>query len=183
VYGVINKSLRDMVIEGYGEAMWEQVLAKAGVPGDSFLAMRSYDDEITFRLAVASSDALGIDVDTALYAFGQHWVGHTLVRDYDALVRSTGSSMLEFLENLNELHDRISTTFLDYQPPEFRVSDLENGRMEVQYISHREGLNSFVSGLLVALSDRFNEPMSIEAVEDLSPESGTHTKFHLLMKG
>jgi guanylate cyclase soluble subunit beta len=172
-----------MVIEGYGEAMWEQVLAKAGVPGDSFLAMRSYDDEITFRLAVASSDALGIDVDTALYAFGQHWVGHTLVRDYDALVRSTGSSMLEFLENLNELHDRISTTFLDYQPPEFRVSDLENGRMEVQYISHREGLNSFVSGLLVALSERFNEPMSIEAVEDLSPESGTHTKFHLLMKG
>lgn len=153
------------------------------MPGDSFLAMRSYDDEITFRLAVASSDALGIDVDTALYAFGQHWVGHTLVRDYDALVRSTGSSMLEFLENLNELHDRISTTFLDYQPPEFRVSDLENGRMEVQYISHREGLNSFVSGLLVALSDRFNEPMSIEAVEDLSPESGTHTKFHLLMKG
>ena len=183
MYGVINKSLRDMVIEGYGEAIWEQVLAKAGVPGDSFLAMRSYDDEITFRLAVASSDALGIDVDTALYAFGQHWVGHTLVRDYDALVRSTGSSMLEFLENLNELHDRISTTFLDYQPPEFRVSDLENGRMEVQYISHREGLNSFVSGLLVALSERFNEPMSIEAVENLSPESGTHTKFHLLMKG
>ena len=183
MYGVINKSLRDMVTEGHGDAVWDQVLAKAGVPSDSFLAMRSYDDEITFRLAVASSDALGIDVDTALHAFGQHWVGHTLVRDYDALVRSTGSSMLEFLENLNELHDRITTTFLDYQPPEFRVGDLENGRMEVQYISHREGLNSFVSGLLVALSERFNEPMSIEAVEDLSPESGTHTKFHLLMKG
>ena len=110
MYGVINKSLRDMVTEGHGDAVWEQVLAKAGVPSHSFLAMRSYDDEITFRLAVAASDALGIDVDTALHAFGQHWVNHTLARDYDALARSTGSTMLEFLGNLNALHDRISTT-------------------------------------------------------------------------
>ena len=182
MYGVINKSLRDMVTEGHGEAVWAQVLAKAGVPSDSFLAMRSYDDEITFRLAVASSDVLGVDVDTALHAFGKHWVNHTLARYYDALVRSTGSTMLEFLENLNELHDRISTTFLEYEPPEFRVSELQKNRMEVEYISHREGLNSFVSGLLVALSERFNEPMSIEATEDLSVDAGTHTKFSLLME-
>ena len=182
MYGVINKSLRDMVTEGHGEAIWAQVLSKAGVPSDSFLAMRSYDDEITFRLAVASSDVLGVDVDTALHAFGKHWVNHTLARDYDALVRSTGSTMLEFLENLNELHDRISTTFLEYEPPEFRVSELQKNRMEVEYISHREGLNSFVSGLLVALSERFNEPMSIEAIEDLSVDAGTHTKFSLLME-
>jgi guanylate cyclase soluble subunit beta len=182
MYGVINKSLRDMVTEGHGEAIWAQILAKAGVPSDSFLAMRSYDDEITFRLAVASSDVLGVDVDTALHAFGKHWVNHTLARDYDALVRSTGSTMLEFLENLNELHDRISTTFLEYEPPEFRVSELQKNRMEVEYISHREGLNSFVSGLLVALSERFNEPMSIEATEDLSVDAGTHTKFSLLME-
>jgi guanylate cyclase soluble subunit beta len=90
--------------------------------------------------------------------------------------------MLEFLENLNELHDRISTTFLEYEPPEFRVSELQKNRMEVEYISHREGLNSFVSGLLVALSERFNEPMSIEATEDLSVDAGTHTKFSLLME-
>ena len=170
-----------MVTEGHGEAIWEQVLAKAGVPSDSFLSMRSYDDEITFRLAVASSDVLGIDVDSALHAFGKHWVSHTLVRDYDALVRSTGSTMLEFLENLNALHDRISTTFLDYEPPEFRVSELTNNRMDVEYISHREGLNSFVAGLLVALSERFNEAMSIEDTEDLAVDAGTHTRFKLLM--
>ena len=58
-------------------------------------------------------------MDTALHAFGQHWVNHTLARDYDALARSTGSTMLEFLGNLNALHDRISTTFLDYEPLSF----------------------------------------------------------------
>jgi hypothetical protein len=51
----------------------------------------------------------------------------------------------------------------------------------VQYISHREGLNNFVAGLLVALSNRFNEPMTIEEIESLPVESGTHTRFKLLM--
>ena len=126
MYGVINKSLRDMVTEGHGESVWGAGHGQGRyVPSDSFLSMRSYDDEITYRLAVASSDVLGIDVDSALHAFGKHWVNHTLARDYDALVRSTGSTMLEFLNNLNALHDRISTTFLDYQPPEFRVSALK----------------------------------------------------------
>ena len=91
--------------------------------------------------------------------------------------------MLEFLGNLNALHDRISTTFLDYQPPEFRVSQFENNRMDVEYISHREGLNSFVAGLLIALSNRFGEPMTIQEVEDLSVSDGTHTRFKLLMEG
>ena len=44
MYGVINKSLRDMVTEGHGESVWGQVMVKAGVPSDSFLSMRSYDD-------------------------------------------------------------------------------------------------------------------------------------------
>ena len=61
MYGVINKSLREMVLDGHGELIWDQVMAKAGVPSDSFLSMRSYDDEITFRLAVASSDVLRIN--------------------------------------------------------------------------------------------------------------------------
>ena len=54
--------------------------------------------------------------------------------------------------------------------------------MSVEYISHREGLNSFVAGLLVALSERFNEPMTIKDIEDLSVDAGTHTRFHLLME-
>jgi len=55
--------------------------------------------------------------------------------------------------------------------------------MDVEYISHRKGLKSFVSGLLVALSDRFGEPMTIQEVEDLVVSDGTHTRFKLLMDG
>ena len=39
MYGVINKSLRDMIVEQFGEGKWEEVLQRSGVPDDSFLAM------------------------------------------------------------------------------------------------------------------------------------------------
>ena len=86
-------------------------MAKAGVPSDS-LSMRSYDDEITYRLL----PEVLIDVDTVPHAFGQHWVNHTLAR----LRRACGSTMLEFLGNLNAFDRTVSLP--DYQPPEFRVS-------------------------------------------------------------
>ena len=56
MYGVINKSLRDMVVEQFGEEKWQEVLLRSGVPDDSFLAMQSYDDDITYSLAQACAE-------------------------------------------------------------------------------------------------------------------------------
>ena len=66
MYGVINKSLRDMVIEQFGEAKWSEVLQRSGVPDDSFLAMQSYDDDITYKLAQSCADEMQIDLGDAL---------------------------------------------------------------------------------------------------------------------
>jgi len=52
MYGVINNSLKEMIYEKFGEDKWQQVLSVSGVPDDSFLSMRSYDDALTYRLAM-----------------------------------------------------------------------------------------------------------------------------------
>ena len=121
MYGVINKSLRDMVIEQFGEAKWSEVLQRSGVPDDSFLAMQSYDDDVTYKLAQACADEMQIDLGDALRAFGVHWVENTVAKQYETLMRAAGSDMLGFLGNLNNLHDRISSTFLNYRPPAFEI--------------------------------------------------------------
>ena len=65
MYGVINKSLKEMVIEQFGMERWESVLSRSGVPADSFLSMRSYDDERTYALAHACADELQIPLPDA----------------------------------------------------------------------------------------------------------------------
>ena len=63
MYGLINNALKSMIVEQFGEEQWQQVLSASGVPEDSFLTMRSYDDQVTYALAGAASDTLGAPVE------------------------------------------------------------------------------------------------------------------------
>jgi len=176
MYGLINNSLRDMIQMQFGEEKWQEVLAASGVPEDSFLSMRRYDDDITYSLAGAASEVLGAPVDACLEMFGQHWVLETASKSYGMLLDAAGRDMIGFLRNMNSLHDRITSTFLDYVPPEFYIEE-EGTTYKIHYISQRLGLNPFVVGLLKGLGARFGSKVTILDQEEVAVEKGTHTIF------
>jgi guanylate cyclase soluble subunit beta len=110
--------------------------------------------------------------------FGGYWVHKVATRDFRSLMEATGSTTVQFLRNLNALHDRISTTFLDYVPPEFQVEETDStARYRIHYLSTREGMVPFVSGLLSALAEHFGDTMTIESDEALPATAGTHHVF------
>lgn len=184
MYGLINSALQDMVITHFGEEKWREVHAHSGVPEDSFLTMRRYDDEITFRLAGSASEVLGAPVDACMQMFGHHWVEAIAVRNFATLMDATGSDTVGFLHNLNALHDRITSTFLEYIPPEFRVEDIdpEAGRYHVHYHSERKGLTQFVTGLLEGLAKHFGDELDILSVTVDDDGEGTQSVFELLVR-
>jgi guanylate cyclase soluble subunit beta len=177
MYGLINSSLQSMIRDKFGDDQWQAVLKESGVPKDSFLTMRSYDDSITYDLAGAASTVLGAPVETCLEMFGEYWVLETATKAYGPLMDATGTDLVGFLENLNALHDRITGTFLNYVPPEFRVESLEDGRHRIHYISQREGLTPFVVGLLKGLATHFDEAIDLHSVEQQAVSNGAHTVF------
>jgi len=181
MYGVVNKSLKEMMIIQFGDERWQKVLDSSGVAADSFLSMRAYDDDVTYKLAQAAADELEIDLGDALRAFGVHWVEHTAAKEYGTLMRATGQDMLSFLENLNGLHDRISSTFLDYRPPSFLVDRDAAGGVSVLYTSERVGLTPFVEGLLSGLAGWFGETMDILEIRPEEVGSGEKTYFLVKM--
>ena len=178
MYGLINNSLRDMIQQQFGEDKWQEVLAASGVPEDSFLSMRRYDDETTYALAGAASEVLGAPVDACLEMFGQHWVLETASKSYGMLLDAAGRDMIAFLRNMNNLHDRITSTFLDYIPPEFHVEE-DGAGYKIHYVSQRKGLNAFVVGLLKGLGKRFDTELLILDQTELAVEKGTHTIFKI----
>jgi guanylate cyclase soluble subunit beta len=44
MYGLINNSLKNMILEQFGEDQWQKVVSTSGVSEDSFLTMRSYHE-------------------------------------------------------------------------------------------------------------------------------------------
>lgn len=178
MYGLINNSLKSMIIKQFGEEKWEEVLAASGVPEDSFLSMRQYEDDITYQLAGAASQVLGAPVPACLEMFGEHWVLETASKSYGMLLDAAGQDMIAFLGNMNALHDRITSTFLDYIPPEFHV-EKEGNRHLIHYRSQRQGLTPFVVGLLKGLAIRFDADMIIHSQTEMEVTHGSHTIFEV----
>lgn len=182
MYGLINSALQSMIREKFGDEQWEKVLAASGVPEDSFLTMRSYDDQLTYQLAGAASDVLGAPLETCLEMFGEYWVLEIASKSYGTLMDASGDSMVEFLGNMNSLHDRITGTFINYTPPEFQVEALEPPRYRIHYMSEREGLTPFVNGLLKGLAKRFDSELEMHSCETLPVERGAHTVYEVSVR-
>ena len=167
-----------MITEKFGEEEWLKVLSASGVSEDSFLTMRSYDDSVTYSLAGAASEVLGAPVETCLEMFGEYWVLETASKSYGMLLSAAGQDMIEFLGNMNALHDRITSTFLDYVPPEFFVEEKGDNYL-IHYVSKREGLTPFVVGLLKGLATRFGNKLEIVAQSHQAVDKGAHTVFEI----
>ena len=60
MYGLINRAIKDLVIERAGEAAWKRVHHDAGVQEDEFVAMESYSDESTYALIGSASRLLDL---------------------------------------------------------------------------------------------------------------------------
>ena len=165
MYGMVNDAVRGLVKSVFGDDAWHEIHTLAGAP-ESFVAMRSYADDITFALVSASSDILQLDAHTVLHTFGEYWVSDVATKHYGELMTKTGMNFVDFVKNLDHMHQRIRTTFPDYKPPSFRVIDTNDDRIQVDYYSQREGLLPFVEGLFKGLGTHYNTEIEIEHVPD-----------------
>ena len=176
MYGIVNKAIQDLVTEQFGEQEWEMVKNKSGIDVDFFLSNEPYDDEITYQLATAAAEVLGLTVAQVLNAFGEYWVLKTGKEKYGSLMLAGGANLKEFLVNLPVFHNRIMLMYPKLTPPEFRVSDILSNSIHVHYFSKREGLQEFVRGLLSGLGKLYETSVSIELVQTRD-EGSTHEIF------
>lgn len=164
MYGMVNKSVQDLVCSTYGTATWKRIKEQAGVDIEVFLSHEPYPDEITYRLVAAASEILQTSAASILEAFGEHWVLHTAQEGYGPLMGAAGKSLAEFLLNLPNFHDRVAMIFPNLQPPRFECSDMTEFSLKLHYFTHRQGLEPFVVGLVRGLGKMFQTPVTVELV-------------------
>lgn len=148
----------------YGEPVWEQICAAAGVTEEVFLSNQTYPDAVTYQLVGEASRILGVPAPEILEAFGEHWILQTAEASYGAMLDMGGRSLEEFLTNLPHLHSRVMLLFPKLNPPNFRTSDAVPGGITVHYQTGRDGLAPFVVGILKGLGKRFSTPVTVSQV-------------------
>lgn len=163
MYGLVNQGIRKMVTQNFGEDVWEDIREKSGVE-DVFAAMEPYPDEVTLKLVMAASDVLALPPESVLNAFGKWWIGNA-ANEYSGIFKLTGKSFREFIENLDNIHSRVSSMLPKLTPPSFTIADLAESSLTVHYYSQRQGLYPMVEGMIQGIGEWFDTPVDIESVE------------------
>ena len=164
MYGMVNKAIQDLVTSKFGEDKWITIKNKVGFEDDFFISMQSYPDKLTYDLVGATSETLELDPGDVLEAFGEYWILYTAEEGYGEMLALSGSTLKEFLGNLNMLHERITHIMPNLQPPKFSVEEISDNEVNLTYESDREGLAPMVVGLLRGLGTRFGDKCEINHV-------------------
>jgi hypothetical protein len=165
MYGIINKSIEDLVKTNFGEEKWSLILERSGIDVDFFISNEPYDDEMTYQLAGAIGEEMNMTLGEVLTAFGEWWVLNTTKEKYSGMLESGGNSLREFLVNLPIFHNRVMLVYPKLTPPEFKTSHIEERSIHIHYYSKRQGLKEFVRGLLQGLGKMYQTPVEIELIE------------------
>ena len=165
MYGIINKSIEDLVKENFGEQKWEAIKERSGIDIDFFISNEPYNDDVTYKLAGAISEEMKMPLSDVLFAFGEWWILKTTKEKYSGLLEAGGSNLKEFLIKLPLFHNHIMLIYPKLTPPEFKTSHVEENSIHIHYHSQRAGLREFVRGLLSGLGKLYQTTVSIELLE------------------
>lgn len=178
MYGIVNKSIEDLIVSQFGQSTWEQVLVTSGIEVDFFITNVPYDDAITYRLAESAAGVLGISLDQVLNVFGEFWVVNTVKERYGGLMETGGGTLQDFLVQLPVFHHRVMLVYPGITPPLFKVSNAGATSIDVEYISHRQGLHEFVRGILRGLSLVYATPVEITLLQSRA-DGSSHEIFRV----
>ena len=161
MYGLINKAVEGLVRSKFGDATWDRIRDRAGLPNEPFISMEQYEDRTTYDLVAAASAELGAPAEAILEEFGLYWIRYTADAGYGELMNTVGRTLPEFLRNLDQMHTRVKLSFPHLRPPSFAVTDETASSLTLLYYSERAGLAPLVVGLLKGLGERFGLVLAI----------------------
>lgn len=179
MYGMINNAIQDMIIEEYGDKVWDSIKNSAGLQTDGFVSMESYPDGVTYSLVSETCKATGADASDLLERIGEYWIVHTARAGYGEILELAGTNIVEFMSNINSMHSRLSNIMPGMLIPTFDIEEAASNSMIVRYHSHRKGLEPMVKGLLQGLGKRFGIQCTVTLLEGQA-STGTDQKYEVI---
>lgn len=167
MYGMVNQGVRAFIVENFGQRDWSEICQSVGLSDDEFEAMATYPDAVTYDIVKTISSKYDMPASQVLEVFGAYWVDYSGQTAIGQLLRFGGNDLLERLDGLNELHERIKLSMPHLKPPSFDFVELAENVFSLRYFSDREGLESMVMGLVRGLSEQTGQ--AIELTQDETP--------------
>ena len=154
--GVIFVELVNMAEVAFGEDTVDDVLRKADLANDgAFTTVGNYPCSELVKIVVAFSEHSGLSPEVLQRQFG-FWMMDFFVKHYPQFFadKTNAFGLLEAVDR--QIHVEVKKLYPDAKLPRFDTQRLENGHLEMIYIS-KNPLEAFCHGLIEACLARFDE--------------------------
>ena len=167
--GVIVTCFARLVRDRYGEDKWEEALEDAGMDRHSiFFATSQLDDATFIKIVNSVCKVLKLTFTQMAEAFGEYWMNEYAPRIYGVYLQEAGSAK-ELLLNMDKIHETVTSTIPNSQPPRFNYEWTDSNTLLMQYNSHR-GLIDFFIGLVKGVGTYFQEELVVNKLSDTEVE-------------
>ncbi len=155
MYGLVNRSIQCFVEDTYGRMVWERIIADARSEVVDFEAMLSYDDALTGQVIEATAKHLSRDRSGLLEDLGSYLVTHQHMEAVRRLLRFGGHTFEDFLQSLDDLHDRVKLAVPDLELPFLTLEQQSEESYTVACRFSEPGYGAVLLGMLRALADDY----------------------------
>lgn len=158
MHGLVNRSIERFIRDTYGNELWLDAVAHAGVAVTSFEAMMSYDAALTNQVLAALADRLSTSQAEILEDIGTYLVSSPTSGGLRRLLRFSGSSFVDFLFSLDDLPARARLALPDMAMPQMELREHGHNGFLLNITSDDEirGLSGpVVLGVLRAMADDY----------------------------
>lgn len=155
MHGLINRSIQCFLADTYGPRAWATIAAAADLGADGFEALMLYDNAQTEAVLQAAAAHLGKPRDMVLEDLGTYLVSHPNVQALRRLLRFGGETFVEFLQSLDELHDRARLAVPDLSLPTLELRDHSMSAFTLLVRHDHPGFGHVTVGILRAMADDY----------------------------
>src|SRR5712691_7479729 len=156
--GIVFNLLEDTVSRKYGEDVWDDLLAAAGLEG-AYTSLGGYPDGDLLELVDAASAALGLPPDDVVRWFGRSAL--PLLADSYPQFFEPHRSARPFILTLNDIiHPEVRKIYPGADVPVFDFDAMSDEMLVLGYSSPRQ-LCPFAEGLVEGAADYYGEHASI----------------------
>ncbi len=158
--GVVFNILEEMVVEGYGMAVWNDILDEAQNSTGIFIAFESYPDEKLFELVGIICKKLDQPAEVIVEAFGQYLFGGLSKRH--SHFDEAHDSLDSFLKSIHDvIHVEVAKLYNDPNLPAIECMDNPDGTMTLRYRSPRK-LCLLAEGLIRGAATKFEQGIKLK---------------------
>ncbi|CAJ1941243.1 unnamed protein product [Cylindrotheca closterium] len=190
MHGLVYEIFEEWVLEQQGVNAWHAIKAKAGcdVQDQAFVTRTFYSYDSWVDLITAAADVLDSSFDTILEAYGHFNIRYHFSHGYDALLKCQGSTLRQWLSNLNAMHDHIQKSFPggNFCPPVFWCEDSDSeayeGSILLHYYSQRGNrLVAWVVGIVKELASyHFRVEIDMERLSLQDVDGSSFTTWRIV---